>query len=173
MTLTVVTTDAGTPATKLAATTVNRILAAVSSFYEYLILAGRLDTANPIEKRPDPALARVSERHQPFMGRASRQRPVRRAVRVKTVQRVPRPLDDDQVTKLLGVLRCLRDRTIVLLMLQGGLRPGRCWGCDWRTSPTAGGVWSCGTATTIRRAPGRNRVTSASWICMSPKRWPR
>ncbi|GAA4967429.1 tyrosine-type recombinase/integrase [Actinoplanes utahensis] len=128
MTLTVVTTDAGTPATKLAATTVNRILAAVSSFYEYLILAGRLDTANPIEKRPDPALARVSERHQPFMGRASRQRPVRRAVRVKTVQRVPRPLDEDQVTKLLGVLRCLRDRAIVLLMLQGGLRPGEVLG---------------------------------------------
>jgi integrase len=128
MTLTVVTTDAGTPATKLAATTVNRILAAVSSFYEYLILAGRLDAANPIEKRPDPALARVSERHQPFMGRASRQRPVRRAVRVKTVQRVPRPLDEDQVTALLGVLRCLRDRAIVLLMLQGGLRPGEVLG---------------------------------------------
>ena len=128
MTLTVVTTDAGTPATKLAATTGNRILAAVSSFYEYLILAGRLDTANPIEKRPDPALARVSDRHQPFMGRASRQRPVRRAVRVKTVQRVPRPLDDDQVTKLLGVLRCLRDRAVVLLMLQGGLRPGEVLG---------------------------------------------
>lgn len=128
MTLAVVITDAGTPATKLAATTVNRILAAVSSFYEYLILAGRLDTANPIEKRPDPALARVSDRHRPFMGRASRQRPVRRAVRVKTVQRVPRPLDDDQVAKLLGVLRCLRDRTIVLLMLQGGLRPGEVLG---------------------------------------------
>jgi integrase len=128
MTLAVVTTDAGTPATKLAATTVNRILAAVSSFYEYLILAGCLDTANPIEKRPDPALARVSDRHLPFMGRASRQRPVRRAVRVKTVQRVPRPLDDDQVTKLLGVLRCQRDRAIVLLMLQGGLRPGEVLG---------------------------------------------
>jgi integrase len=28
------------------------------------------------------------------------------------------------VTALLGVLRCLRDRAIVLLMLQGGLRPG-------------------------------------------------
>ncbi|WP_250003732.1 hypothetical protein [Actinoplanes sp. M2I2] len=119
------TTDAGTPATKLAATTVNRILAAVSSFYEYLILAGRLDTANPIEKRPDPALARVSERHQPFMGRASRQRPVRRAVRVKTVQRVPRPLDEDQVIALLGVLRCLRDRAFAAPDLGDARRPLR------------------------------------------------
>jgi integrase/recombinase XerD len=107
---------------------VNRVLAAVSSFYEYLILAGRLEGANPIEKRPDPALARVAERHRPFMGRASRQRPVRRAVRVKTVQPVPRPLGEAQVDALLGQLRCVRDRTLVLLMLQGGLRPGEALG---------------------------------------------
>lgn len=128
MVLTVATVTADGPATKLAATTVNRILAAVSSFYEYAILAGLLDRANPIEKRPDPALQRVSERHQPFMGRASRQRPVRRAVRVKTVQQLPRPLDDAQVKALLSELRSARDRAMVLLMLQGGLRPGEVLG---------------------------------------------
>ncbi|MCZ0975261.1 tyrosine-type recombinase/integrase [Streptomyces albulus] len=128
MVLTVATVDADGPATKLAATTVNRILAAVSSFYEYAILAGLLDRANPIEKRPDPALQRVSERHRPFMGRASRQRPVRRAVRVKTVQALPRPLDDAQVEALLAELRSVRDRALVLLMLQGGLRPGEALG---------------------------------------------
>ncbi|MER7486162.1 tyrosine-type recombinase/integrase [Streptomyces sp. NPDC126497] len=128
MTLSVVTMDADGPATKLAASTVNRILAAVSSFYEYAILAGLLERANPIEKRPDPALQRVSERHRPFMGRASRQRPVRRAVRVKTVQRVPRPLDDEQIRLLLAQLRGLRDRAIMLLMLHGGLRPGEVLG---------------------------------------------
>ena len=109
---------------RLAPATVNRVLAAVSSFYEYAILAGVWDRANPIEKRPDPALAAVAERHRPFMGRASRQRPVRRAMRVKTPQRVPRPLTDGQVHALLGALRGVRDRAIVLLMLQGGLRPG-------------------------------------------------
>ncbi|WP_262697946.1 MULTISPECIES: tyrosine-type recombinase/integrase [Streptomyces] len=128
MTLSVVTLDADGPATKLAASTVNRILAAVSSFYEYAILAGLLERANPIEKRLDPALQRVSDRHRPFMGRASRQRPVRRAVRVKTVQRVPRPLDDEQLQLLLAQLRGLRDRAIVLLMLHGGLRPGEVLG---------------------------------------------
>lgn len=123
MALTVV-VDADGPATKLAASTVNRILAAVSSFYEYVIMTGLFERLNPIEKRPDPALQRVSERHRPFMGGASRQRPVRRAVRVKTVQRVPRPLSDEQVQALLAQLRRTRDRAIVLLMLQGGLRPG-------------------------------------------------
>jgi integrase len=130
MTLTVATADEQGPGTKLAGTTVNRILAAVSSLYEYLILAGRLDEANPIQKRPDPALARVPERHRPFMGRASRQRPVRRAVRVKTVQQLPRPLDDGQVDALLAQLRCVRDRALVLLMLQGSLRPGEALGLD-------------------------------------------
>jgi integrase len=128
MVLTVATDGTDGPATKLAATTVNRILAGVSSFYEYAILAGLLDRANPIEKRPDPALSRVSERHRPFMGRASRQRPVRRAVRVKTVQSLPRPLGDAQVEALLAQLRSVRDRALVLLMLQGGLRPGETLG---------------------------------------------
>ncbi|MFD8813668.1 tyrosine-type recombinase/integrase [Streptomyces sp. NPDC059627] len=128
MTLAMVTMGADGPATKLAASTVNRILAAVSSFYEYAILAGLLERANPIEKRPDPAVQRVSDRHRPFMGRASRQRPARRAVRVKTVQRVPRPLDDEQIEMLLAQLRGLRDRAIVLLMLHGELRPGEVLG---------------------------------------------
>jgi integrase len=115
-------------ASQLAPTTINRILAAVSSFYEYALLAGLLEAGNPIERRPDPALARVSSRHQPFMGAASRQQPMRRSVRAKTIQRVPRPLDDAQVQALLGQLRCLRDRALVLLMLQGGLRPGEALG---------------------------------------------
>lgn len=105
MTLTVATIDADGPGTKLAATTVNRVLAAVSSFYEYVIMAAQFDRSNPIEKRPDPALQRVSERHRPFMGRASRQKPIRRSVRVKTVQRVPRPMEEAQVQALLAQLR--------------------------------------------------------------------
>jgi len=128
LSLTIATQDATGPATRLAPTTINRILAAVSSFYEYALLAGLLEASNPVERRPDPALARVSDRHRPFMGPASRQQPVRRSVRVKTIQRVPRPLDDAQVQALLGQLRCLRDRALVLLMLQGGLRPGEALG---------------------------------------------
>lgn len=109
----------------LAATTINRILAAVSSFYEYLILSGQLDgQENPLQVIDDPAQARVSERHRPFLGRASRQRPIRRVVRVKTVRHLPRPLTDEQVTQLLGALRRWRDKAMLLLMLQGGLRPG-------------------------------------------------
>lgn len=118
------TTNHGQPATWLAPATINRLLAAVSAFYEYMILSGRWASENPIQRRPDPALMRVGERHGPFMGGASQQRPIRRSVRVKTIQRVPRPLTREQVDALLGAMRTWRDRAMLLLMLQGGLRPG-------------------------------------------------
>jgi integrase len=119
------TTSEGNSTTRLSPTTINRIFAAVSSFYEYLILSGEFtERENPIRKVDDPALVRVSEHHRPFMGHVSRQRPIRRAVRVKTVQRIPRPMDDDQIDKLLASLTCRRDKAMLLLMLHGGLRPG-------------------------------------------------
>jgi len=120
-----ITTEEGASATRLSPATINRIFAAVSSFYEYLILSGELTVReNPIQKVDDPALARVPERHKPFMGGVSRQRPIRRAVRVKTVERIPRPMDEDQIDKLLTSLTHKRDKAMLLLMLHGGLRPG-------------------------------------------------
>lgn len=119
------TTSDGASATRLSPATMNRTFAAVSSFYEYLILAGHFtERENPIQKVPDPALARVPQRHRPFMGYASRQKPMRRAVHVKTVRRVPRPMDDEQVRQLLESLSLKRDKAMILLMLHGGLRPG-------------------------------------------------
>lgn len=115
----------GEPVRRLSAATVNRTLATVSSFYEYLILSDKLRAEeNPIRKRPDTAFARVPERHKPFLSGVSRQRPVRRTVRVKTVLRVPRPMGEEQVELLFGNLKKLRDKAMFLLMLRGGLRPG-------------------------------------------------
>lgn len=96
-----------------------------SSFYEYLILSGKLTgRENPLQKADDPVTARVPARHRPFMGTASRQRPIRRVVRVQTISRVPRPMSEEQITALLGSLRSHRDKAMIWLMLQGGLRPG-------------------------------------------------
>src|SRR5260370_16508828 len=58
------------------------------------------------------------------MGYPSRQRPIRRAIRVKTPQLLPRPLADERVDQLMDGLRRRRDRAMLLLMLKGGLRPG-------------------------------------------------
>jgi len=119
------TTPDGASATRLSPATINRMFAAVSSFYEYLILAGHFpEHENPIQKVPDPAASHVSARHRPFMGSASRQKPMRRAVYVKTIRRVPRPMSDEQVQQLLESLSKKRDKAMLLLMLHGGLRPG-------------------------------------------------
>lgn len=119
------TTEDGSSATQLSSTTINRILAAVSSFYEYLIVSGLFGSQeNPILKVEDPTIAHIYEHHRPFMGRASRQRPVRRVVRVKTEQRIPRPMSEDQVKALQEALRLKRDKAMIFLMLHGGLRPG-------------------------------------------------
>jgi integrase len=113
------------PSTQLAPTTVNRILAAVSTFYEYIILTDvGSDGENPLRKIPDIARARVGPRYTPFLSLTTKQHPVRRVVRVRTAQRLPRPLTDEQVTRLFSSLIRRRDKAIFLLMLQGGLRPG-------------------------------------------------
>ncbi|MBV9323226.1 MAG: tyrosine-type recombinase/integrase [Chloroflexi bacterium] len=117
--------DGETPGRRLSAPTVNRILAGVASFYEWAIAAEAYSGAeSPLQLREDPALARVADRHQPFMGRASRQRPVRRVVAVKQPLRLPRPMASTDVEALLSGLTRLRDLAIFLLMVDGGLRPG-------------------------------------------------
>ena len=122
--LTLATTQQGRPARYLAAKTINRILAAVSSFYEYTIVAGLFPATNPLEKIPDLTAQRLTERHRPFLDGIRRPHPIRRRVGVRTVERLPRALEAHQVTALVGALRSARDRALVRLMLDGGLRPG-------------------------------------------------
>jgi integrase len=136
----------GQPIRRLAATTINRIFAAVSSFYEYLILSDQWpNMANPIHQEFDGESARVPDRNRPFLSGISRQRPVRRIVRVRTIQPIPRPMTREQIEKLLGSLQMLRDKALVLLMLHCGLRPGEVLS-RWKTFSTVGAESSSGIA---------------------------
>lgn len=135
--------------TRLAPATINRAIAAVSSFYEYLMVSAQLHTRqNPISKQYDPAFARVSDDmsdtsspHQANWNWPSRReswkareqasydtwgwrKPIRRTLMVKTAQYLPRPMSDEQVEQLLESFSRWRDKAMLLLMLQGGLRPG-------------------------------------------------
>jgi integrase/recombinase XerD len=109
--------------------TCNRIMAAVSSFYEYLIAcevySGR---ENPLVKVADQAASRVPGRHRPPLASAAAQRPVRRVLRVRTVEALPRPMEPDVYAALLGQLRTRRDRALLEVMWEGGLRPGEVLG---------------------------------------------
>ena len=109
----------------MSAATVQRVLAATSSFFEWAIAAEQYTAGeNPMQRRVDHALGRVPDRHQPFVGAASRQQPVRRTVRVRLPLRLPRPITNADVNALLASITTMRDLAIVLLMLDGGLRPG-------------------------------------------------
>ncbi|MFF2657365.1 tyrosine-type recombinase/integrase [Kitasatospora sp. NPDC058032] len=109
--------------------TCNRVLAAVSSFYEFLIASEQYSgRENPIVKVLDRAAARVPDRYRPPLSNAARQRPVRRVLRVKTVEAVPRPMAAEVYGALLGELRNRRDRALLEVMWEGGLRPGEVLG---------------------------------------------
>lgn len=113
---------------RLSTATINRVLAAVSSFYEWASITERCDGPNPITRVHDRAAARVSERHRPFLTGVAPLRPIRSPVRLRQVHRVPRPMASEDVDALIAQLRCRRDLAIIRLMLDGGLRPGEVLG---------------------------------------------
>ena len=113
---------------RLSGATVNRVLAAVSSFYEWARITERFDGPNPITRIHDRAAARVSEGYRPFLTGISPRSPSRSPVRLRQIHRVPRPMQDAQVDSLIAQLRCRRDLAIIRLMLDGGLRPGEVLG---------------------------------------------
>ncbi|WP_143168705.1 hypothetical protein [Amycolatopsis australiensis] len=70
-TLAAVTSDSNGPGWRRAATSTKRTLAAVSSFFEFVVTVEVYDADNPVRKVDDHALSRVPERHRPFMGKAT------------------------------------------------------------------------------------------------------
>jgi site-specific recombinase XerD len=169
--------DPDKPAARLSADSVARALAAVSSFYEYAIAVEEYaDAEHPLQKVPDLASARVSERRRPRLGNASRQRPVRRAVRVQRVHRLPRPADRDRhVDPLLKSLTSRRDRAIYLLMLNGGLRPAEvlCLQLDDIAYGRRRIFVRTASKIVTRRGRAASRVTTVLWTCMTGLPWPR
>jgi site-specific recombinase XerD len=115
-------------APRLSPATVNRILTGVGAFYDWAIASELFDGPHPIQRRPDPAWRRVTERHRPAMGGASRQPAQRRTLAVRQPLRLPRPMTEEQVDALFAQLGSRRDRAMLLLMLQGGLRAGEVLG---------------------------------------------
>ncbi len=109
----------------LSASTIKRRLAAVSSFYGYLVTRGDVVT-NPVPRG--------------LPTRKSRHRGERGAVAlVRGVRRLPRILEPAAVEALMAALRTERDRAIVQAMLLGGLR--RCEVLGLRLEDLRLGEW--------------------------------
>jgi site-specific recombinase XerD len=109
----------------LSASTIKRRLAAVSSFYGYLVAGGEV-AVNPVPRG--------------LPTRKSRHRGDRGAVPlVRGVRRLPRILEPVEVEALMAALRTERDRAIVQAMLLGGLR--RCEVLGLRLEDLRLGEW--------------------------------
>jgi len=126
--LSLATVDGERAAARLSTATINRVLSAVSSFYEWARITERFVGVNPITRIRDHAAARVSERHRPFLSGIASQPPTRSPLRARQIHRVPRPMADDHVAALISQLRCRRDLAMIRLMLDGGLRPSEMLG---------------------------------------------
>jgi integrase len=120
--------DGGVAAVRLAGATVNRIFAAVASFYDFAIMSDEYKGENPVRTAADRASQRVPNYHRLVADDARRRRPSHRLIKVKTIQRLPRPMTDEQIDALFAALRSKRDRALLGLMLDGGLRPGEALG---------------------------------------------
>jgi integrase/recombinase XerD len=113
-----------------AASTVNRHLAAVFSFYEFHARFGVPVAADLVEWRRG---GRGS--YRPFLegvGGRSRRGP-RRPVRLRSERRLPETLTIEQVAVLLAACGHLRDRLLVALLAETGMRAGQALGlrhCD-------------------------------------------
>lgn len=112
----------------LSARSVNRALAAISAFYDWAILCDRFDGVNPIIRITERSVMMAADRHRPFLTGIAPRKPFSRVLRVRTPRCLPRPLDMEQIARLLPELRSRRDLAIIRLMLDGGLRPGEVLG---------------------------------------------
>jgi integrase/recombinase XerD len=88
----------------LAASTIKRRLATVSSLFDYLLLRGLVDR-NPVPRS-------MGARHRGHRG----------VPLVRAAKKLPRVLSAAEVVALAGALRTDRDRAMVALMVLGGLR---------------------------------------------------
>jgi site-specific recombinase XerD len=109
----------------LSASTIKRRLAAVSSFYGYLVARGDV-ALNPVPR----GLPTRKSRHRGGRGVV----PL-----VRGVRRLPRILEPAEVEGLMAALRTERDRAIVQAMLLGGLR--RCEVLGLRLEDLRLGEW--------------------------------
>lgn len=88
----------------LAASTIKRRLATISSFYDYLLLRGMCDR-NPVPRS-------MNARHRGHRG----------SPLIRAPKKVPRVLSPDEVIALTTALRTDRDRAMISLMVHAGLR---------------------------------------------------
>jgi integrase len=115
--------------------TVNRHLAAVFGFYDHKARAGVELAADLVAWR------RVSRgSYKPFLHHVTKGKPIpTRPIKLMVPRRIPRTLDAEQVVAILGACERLRDRFLMALLAETGIRIGQALGlrhCDFVSRDT-------------------------------------
>ncbi|MFJ7265044.1 tyrosine-type recombinase/integrase [Streptomyces globosus] len=112
-----------------AAASVNRKLAAVSTFYEFHARSGVEVVELLVTMRPAGRHRAAATSYKPFLQHIASGRPERtRTVSLKAGRRLPRVLTAAQVQKILDACEHLRDRLLFALLLDTGVRIGEALG---------------------------------------------
>ena len=111
-------------AARRSAATVNRHLAAVFGFYDFHARAGVAVAADLVAWR---RVGRGS--YKPFLHHVTAGKPVpTRPVKLTVPQRIPTTLTDEQLRAILAACRHLRDRFLIALLVETGMRIGQALG---------------------------------------------
>lgn len=117
----------------LSANTINRILACVSTFYDWVAL-------NLADSKFSPPLPQIESQwtvpskrlHRGFLFHATKANRVKKKfLTVRAARHLPRPIPEYQIKALLESMNTWRDRAIILLCAQGGLRIGEILGLQF------------------------------------------
>ena len=104
--------------------TINGYLATVSVFYEYHKMDGSQVSADLFTNRISP-----NKRYKSFLHHVTKGKPVRtRLVKLKVPRKLPKALEMDQVKQVLAACPSYRDKFLLGLLYQGGLRIGQALG---------------------------------------------
>lgn len=108
---------------------INRILATLSSFYDWLNLTDDNYTGTPLPEVTDYKTVPINESYKGFLSFTKKKNKMSsRFLKVKTPKALPRPLTDEQVQAIINGVISTRDKAMLLLAFRGGLRIGEILG---------------------------------------------
>ncbi len=114
---------------RLSPDTIQRILASISSFYDWVNLSDQGYNTNPVVQIVDYKAVPVNNSYKGFLSYTKKQNQMKsRFLKVKAPKSLPHPLSDKQVKLIVDSVKTYRDKAILLLAFQGGLRIGEILG---------------------------------------------
>lgn len=150
-----------TVAAHCSATTINRKLSAIGSFYQFHARHGVPCAELLTAMKPSGAR---SSSWRPFLAHLG-DRQNRRTIKLTPQRRLPRTLTDDQVTAVLDSCEHLRDRFLIAVLVGTGMRVGEALGL--RHADVAAAEREVGVVARVNDNGARTKSRRSRWVPVS------